>query len=211
MRQLGAALLGAMALLAFLPASVEASNQVQAVQGPSTPAPDMLASRDLEASQLTAQLIQTAEARDSLQSQLQALQAQRDQLQAQVKELNTEVSDLRTGFGAGPGGTPAGSIANHFPWGWCTWYVASRRSVPWFGDAITWLAGASSFGWATGSVPRAGAIMVSAESAAGHVAYVEAVYSDGSFRVSEMNWTAWGVVDSRVVIPGRVPVRGFIY
>jgi surface antigen len=50
----------------------------------------------------------------------------------------------------------------------------------------------------------------------GHVAYVEQVYSDGSWLVSEMNYAGvngggWGKVSYRHVIPGTIPLIGFIY
>ncbi len=57
-----------------------------------------------------------------------------------------------------------GGSGHRFPYGYCTWYVAQRRYVPWGGNAGTWLAGARASGKATGSTPRPGAIMVSGES-----------------------------------------------
>lgn len=106
------------------------------------------------------------------------------------------------------------SEEDHFPWGWCTWYVAQRRDVPWRGDAKTWLASARAMGWATGQTPQVGAMLVTMESVwYGHVAYVEKVYPDGSFQVSEMNYQAWGIVDFRTIKPSthQVPILGFIY
>ncbi len=154
---------------------------------------------------LQGQLVTTATQRDQLN-------AKADDLQAQVDKLTNQMAALKAGIGAGPGVIgPSGSGANHFPFGWCTYYVATRRYVPWLGNAITWLWGARTFGFATGSVPRVGAIMVTAESVWGHVAYVEQVSSSGSFIVSEMNYNAWGVVDFRNVVPGKVPILGFIY
>ena len=109
------------------------------------------------------------------------------------------------------------SEEDHFPWGWCTWYVAQRRDIPWHGDAKTWLDSARQLGWPTGQTPQVGAVMVTMESIwYGHVAYVEKVYPDGSFLVSEMNYAAWGFVDMRTIRPSQiasrqVPVLGFIY
>ena len=108
------------------------------------------------------------------------------------------------------------SEEDHFPWGWCTWYVAQRRDVPWRGDARTWFASARALGWPTGQTPQAGAMMVTNESYAyGHVAYVEKVYPDGSWLVSEMNYDRWGAVDFRTIrpsqVPKQVPLIGFIY
>lgn len=110
------------------------------------------------------------------------------------------------------GGVPAGNAAgNRFAYGFCTWYVASRRPVPWLGDAWQWFGQAQAYGWATGQAPRAGAIMVTWESGWGHVALVESVSPDGSWLVSEMNFTAWGAVTQRTIRPGSVPLIGFIY
>ena len=112
-----------------------------------------------------------------------------------------------------PGVIPhSGSSYNHFPWGQCTYYVASRRNIPWNGDAWMWYGNARAAGWSTGSSPRVGAIMVTWESRYyGHVAIVDAVYGDGSYVISEMNYRGLGIVDQRHIIPGQVPLIGFIY
>jgi surface antigen len=105
--------------------------------------------------------------------------------------------------------TPA--TGNRFAFGFCTWYVYNRKPVPWLGNANQWFAQAQAYGWRTGRTPAPGAIMVTAESGFGHVAYVETVNPDGSWRVSEMNFTAWDVVDYRTIKPGSIPLVGFIY
>ena len=99
---------------------------------------------------------------------------------------------------------------NHFPWGWCTWYVASRRYVPWNGDAHSWYANAQAYGYPVGRTPRPGAIMVTWESWWGHVAYVESV-SGGCWTVSEMNYVGFGRLSYRHICPGQVPLIGFVY
>lgn len=107
--------------------------------------------------------------------------------------------------------TGSGPYPNHFSFGYCTYYVASRRYVPWFGNAIQWWANARAAGYPEGATPQVGSIMVSRESSLGHVAYVESV-NGSSFVVSEMNWTAWNVVDRRTIqLGGSVPIVGFIY
>jgi surface antigen/LysM repeat protein len=106
----------------------------------------------------------------------------------------------------------AGPYDPHFPFGQCTWYVATKVQIPWHGDAWTWYSNAQSAGWAVGSTPRVGAVMVTWESRIfGHVSYVEAINADGSWVVSEMNYVGWGVIDQRTVRPGQVPLIGFIY
>jgi len=104
-------------------------------------------------------------------------------------------------------------VANGFPVGWCTYYVATKRNVTWRGDAGYWYQNAAAQGYAVGPTPRAGSIMVTWESWAGHVAYVEAVNPDGSWVVTEMNWVAFDVIDQRTIRPGQLGARlvGFIY
>ena len=109
-------------------------------------------------------------------------------------------------------GAPIGPYVNpRFPWGWCTWYVSTRFNVTWIGDAYQWYGNAQAQGYPVGSVPQAGSIMVTWESGLGHVAYVETVYPDGSWLVSEANYRGFGVTDQRLIHPGQVPLIGFIY
>jgi surface antigen len=71
---------------------------------------------------------------------------------------------------------------NGYDYGYCTWYVANKISVPsnW-GNANTW----------DNRAPRAGAVAQSDAGAEGHVAYVEAVSDDGSMiKYSDMNGLA---------------------
>lgn len=105
---------------------------------------------------------------------------------------------------------PASSGSNRFPWGYCTWYVASRRSIPWNGHAYQWYGNAIAYGRAVGSTPVPGAVMVTWESSIGHVAYVESV-SGGTFTVSEMNYVGYGRTSSRTLTTSSVPLIGFIY
>ena len=104
-------------------------------------------------------------------------------------------------------------VNNKFPVGWCTYYVATKRNVTWTGDAGFWYQNASAQGYAVGPTPKVGSIMVTWESWAGHVAYVEAVNPDGSWVVTEMNWVAFDVIDQRTIKPGQLGSRlvGFIY
>jgi len=104
-------------------------------------------------------------------------------------------------------------VNNKFPVGWCTYYVATKRNVTWTGDAGYWYANAAAQGYPVGPTPKVGSIMVTWESWAGHVAYVEAVNPDGSWMVSEMNWVAFDVIDERTIKPGQLGAKlvGFIY
>jgi surface antigen len=77
---------------------------------------------------------------------------------------------------------------NGYDYGYCTWYVASVRSIPvGLGNAATWGYRARAMGLATGTTPRAGAAVVTSTVGAGHVAYVEKVNGDGTIWISEMN------------------------
>ncbi|MEI7818500.1 MAG: CHAP domain-containing protein [bacterium] len=77
--------------------------------------------------------------------------------------------------------------ANGYSFGYCTWYVASRRGIPTnWGNASTWYYNAAASGYGVGSTPRAGAV---AWENGNHVAYVESV-GNGTVTVSEMNF--WG-------------------
>lgn len=98
-----------------------------------------------------------------------------------------------------------------FPYGWCTWYVATRRYVPWGGNAGTWIHNCKRYGFKTGRTPVVGAIVVTRESWWGHVGYVEAVYSNGTFKISEMNYGGWGRTSTRVLSYSAPQIMGFIY
>lgn len=71
---------------------------------------------------------------------------------------------------------PYSDESHSFPLCQCTWYVAQRRYIPWSGNANTWIYKAPQYGFATGSVPKPGAIVQTRENGYyGHVAYVESV------------------------------------
>ena len=148
--------------------------------------------------------VRTLELRNAVGDSILRTQAQSLAQQAQA----TQAAAVQPVFS---GAASDGGVANHFPAGYCTWYVASRRSVPWYGNAIDWWENARPYGYAEGQEPVAGAIMVTRESGYGHVAYVESVNRDGSWTVSEMNFTGWNVKSGRTLRPGQVPLVGFIY
>ena len=99
---------------------------------------------------------------------------------------------------------------NHFPYGYCTWWVAQKRYIPWNGNAWQWYGNAQAYGNSVGNTPIPGAVMVTWESGVGHVAYVESV-SGNSFNVSEMNYRGYGMISSRTLTTSSVPLIGFIY
>ncbi len=177
---------------------------------------------------------QDQQAHDEIASDLARVQAARDaaaQVASRTQSLRDSAQDAsvraRAGLLAaqaratqtaapmaqvvGHGTAGSATVPNRFAFGYCTYYVATRRYVPWLGNAIEWWANARAYNFPEGQVPQVGAIMVTRESGYGHVAYVEAVYPDGSWMVSEMNYVAWDVVDRRTLHFGQAPVVGFIY
>ncbi len=108
--------------------------------------------------------------------------------------------------------------ANGYDYGWCTWHAANRRAqvgrpIPSnMGNAVTWLGVARSAGLPTGSEPRKWAVLYHLNiGGLGHVAFVEDVYPDGSFLVSDMNYPTWGKVTYRTVPASDVGKYRFIY
>lgn len=97
-----------------------------------------------------------------------------------------------------------------FPYGYCTWYVAQKRYVPWGGNAGTWLYNAKARGYKTGKSPAVGAIMVSSESWWGHVAIVESV-GKGTITISEMNYKGWAKTSKRTISTSNRVIKGYIY
>jgi surface antigen len=113
-----------------------------------------------------------------------------------------EVSGKKVGAASGNG--------HAFPYGYCTWYVAQKKNVPWSGNAGAWLYNAKSMGYATGKTPKVGSIMVSSESWWGHVAIVESVRGN-EFTVSEMNYKGFAKKSTRTIVAGSRVIKGFIY
>lgn len=104
----------------------------------------------------------------------------------------------------------APGTGHKFPYGYCTWYVAKKRYIPWRGDAGTWLYRARAMGYPTGKTPKPGSIMVSSESSWGHAAYVESV-NGNQFTVSEMNYKGFAIRSTRTVNANSRAIKGFIY
>ena len=119
--------------------------------------------------------------------------------------------DAKDGVPSVPPQTP---LHDGFPYGQCTYYVATRRAVNWSGNAINWW-GAARGKRPEGHLPVQGAIVVFNIGWVGHVAYVEHVNLDGTFEISEMNYHAdgggWGRVDNRIIASSDPAIAGFIY
>jgi surface antigen len=105
---------------------------------------------------------------------------------------------------------------NGYDPGWCTWYAASRVSVPinW-GNANTWDEGARRSGWTVSSVPVVGAIAQTSVGWAGHVGVVDAVKQvNGQYfiKYSDMNGLAgFGRVGYSDWVPANSRYENFIY
>jgi len=113
-----------------------------------------------------------------------------------------------------PSVPPATPLADNFPYGQCTYYIATRRAVSWGGNAVEWWWSARGHR-PEGQVPVQGAIVVFNIGWVGHVAYVEHVNLDGTFVVSEMNYRVggggWGHIDYRTISAADPSILGFIY
>lgn len=104
---------------------------------------------------------------------------------------------------------------NGYWYGYCTWYVATKISVPnnWR-NARDW----DNFarltpGWVVSSVPVPGAIAQTNAGPEGHVAVVEAVSEDGNMiKYSDMNGIAgWGRAGYSDWVPTHSRFQNFIY
>ena len=99
---------------------------------------------------------------------------------------------------------------NNYAPGYCTWYAASRVSIPsnW-GNANTWDSGARASGWVVSNTPVPGAIFQTDAGWAGHVGIVEEVSPDGTqIRFSDMNGIAGF---GRVGFSGWVSSSRYVY
>lgn len=138
--------------------------------------------------------------------------------QAQLAAAVTPVAAASSSGGGGGGGplylSQNTSGANAYPWGQCTYYVATVYNIPGdWGNADTWFPSAAGQGYATSSTPVAGAVVVwgsgGGYSEFGHVAVVQSVQSSTSFTVTEMNYYGVGIVDTRFV-SSLNDVEGFV-
>jgi surface antigen len=204
----------------------DVSNQLRAEEATLRQAGADLAQRRAQAAQVGTQLEQENARMLALvadhDARVAALDADQRGLLLKIASVNQAIAiaqapppaaQFSAGSGSGGGG---GSCGNHFDYGYCTWYVANRRCIPWFGNADEWYTNARSYGFPEGKKAKVGAVAVwgpgGGYGSVGHVAYVESVQSDG-FTVSEYNYTyGWNRKDSRfVAYSGAGPLYGFIY
>lgn len=143
------------------------------------------------------------------------------QVAAQISDIDNQIAALQNPVS----NVGDGSCGNHFAYGQCTWYVATRRCVPWMGNANQWFGNAAALGYQEGHTPQPGAIVVfwpggDGASSIGHVGYVEAVgpagdVPAGAFLLSEMNFSGfgggWARVSYRTLPNNSSGIQGFIY
>lgn len=139
---------------------------------------------------------------------------------AQIADIDNQIAALQA-----PASVGSGPCGDNFAYGQCTWYVASRRCVPWGGNANQWYYNAAAMGFKEGHTPVPGAVVVfwpggDGASSIGHVAYVEAVGPAGNvpagyFLQSEMNFYGngggWARVSYRTLPNNSSGIQGFIY
>lgn len=113
---------------------------------------------------------------------------------------------------------PQFSIKNNlYTSGQCTYYVFDKRAADgntistFWGDAKNWASQASSSGFKVDHKPAKGAIFQTTSGFYGHVAYVENVNSNGSVRISEMNYIAPYIVSSRTIPASEAANYNYIH
>lgn len=110
---------------------------------------------------------------------------------------------------------PINFVSHNYPYGYCTWWVAQKRSVPAWGNAKDWLKNAQASGYSVcfGSdcEPKIGAIVsLRTRHTLGHVAYVEEIKNE-KIVFSEMNYAGFGLVTKRTLKIGDPRIIGYIY
>jgi peptidoglycan DL-endopeptidase CwlO len=162
----------------------------------------------------------------SLKGRAATLLAQLQGVQSKIVEVRREQEAAAAAAAAAAGAGAArvvgdalrpfafGPRMDDYPWGQCTWYVASLRNVYWSGNAWEWAYTAAAAGQPEGMRPRVGSLVVFGPghgySGFGHVAYVVAVQGPTTFTVDEANMLGLGVVDQRH-IGSLYDVETFIY
>jgi surface antigen len=99
--------------------------------------------------------------------------------------------------------TGPASTTNTYTFGYCTFWAAKRREevgkpIPnnW-GDAHTWDDGAKAAGYLVDHTPTQYAIMETDAGDLGHVAFVESVAPDGTWKITQMNAPGWDIVSEK--------------
>jgi len=108
----------------------------------------------------------------------------------------------------------ASSGSNLYTSGQCTYYVYDKvggKIGSTWGNANNWANAATKDGYTVNNTPKKGAVMQTSQGAFGHVAYVESVSSNGSVKVSEMNYNGGpGVVSTRTISASQAKSYNYI-
>lgn len=124
-----------------------------------------------------------------------------EELTVKLHQLQEQVLNLDDMFVHVTKNAPS-SGGNAYAPGNCTWYVKQKRPDigSFWGNASAWYYSAQLVGYNVGSRAKIGAIAVSFEGWAGHVAYVEKVSVDGMWvTISEMNYGGLYMMNTRTV------------
>ena len=155
-----------------------------------------------------AQAVQEKAAQEAqLREEARQKEAARQAREAQKKEAVAQPTAKIAQHGPYNGSVDPRNLA---PAGQCTAYVINRlyglgRPVPgMMGNANEWGAYAAQYGLAVSNHPQVGTAVsfpagVAGASSYGHVGFVEAVYPDGSFQISEMNYAGVSGVNYRTI------------
>jgi surface antigen len=197
-----------------------------------------LAAQDQAIKQETAQIKTQFDQASAIENQLSATSGQLlsdllnrnlsfDALNGPARDVAAHIANIDNQIAALelPASVGDGTCGDNFAYGQCTWYVASRRCIPWGGNANQWYYNAAAMGFQEGHTPVPGAVVVfwpggDGASSIGHVGYVEAVGPSGNipageFLMSEMNFYGngggWARVDYRTLPDNSSGIQGFIY
>ena len=186
----------------------------------------LVASLQTLAAQQTSEELTYRQQASSLKGKAATLLAELQGVRSKIVEVRREQEAAAAAAAAAAGAGAAHVLGNalrpfafgprldDYPWGQCTWYVASLRNVYWSGNAWEWAYTARLAGRPEGRTPRVGSLVVfgpgNGYSQFGHVAYVVAVQGSSSFTVDEANMLGLGVVDQRH-IGSLYDVEAFIY
>lgn len=182
--------------------SAASANSITSGQQLLIPAVDTNTSSDWLVALNAAEAQQKAAAEAQFQKQLAAKAKQQNTLHGRSIAINSVIGDviyLGNFWGTSNGAVP----------GQCTAYVNSHFHFPGvMGNANQYLSSARSFGMATGSIPRVGAVGQTRESVFGHVVLVTGVSGD-TVTFTEENYLGQGKVDQRTASASLFV--GFIY
>ena len=184
-------------------AAQEKAEQERQAQAAQEKAAQEKAEQERQAQAAQEKAAQEAQLREEARQKEAARQAR----EAQKKEAVAQSTAKIAQHGPYNGSVDPRNLA---PAGQCTAYVINRlyglgRPVPgMMGNANEWGAYAAQYGLAVSNHPQVGTAVsfpagVAGASSYGHVGFVEAVYPDGSFQISEMNYAGVSGVNYRTI------------